>query len=127
MDRLEQMLAPKLLHLVMLRAGMGKKQRQLVAERLAAIPRDEPRVLLATGKYVGEGFDDARLDTLFLTLPVSWRGTVAQYAGRHVSRHNVIADEVRETYFEIQGILHAEPVVGLAALSSRHTSTDVSL
>jgi very-short-patch-repair endonuclease len=82
MDRLEQALAPKVPHLVVLRAGMGKKQRRMVAERLAAIPRDEPRVLLATGKYVGEGFDDARLDTLFLTLPVSWRGTVAQYAGR---------------------------------------------
>ena len=66
----------------MLRGRMGKKQRQIVAERLAAIPRDEPLVLLATGKFVGEGFDDARLDTLFLTLPVSWRGTAAQYAGR---------------------------------------------
>ena len=43
---------------------------------------DEARVILATGKYVGEGFDDPRLDTLFLTLPVSWRGTIAQYAGR---------------------------------------------
>lgn len=82
MDRLEQMLAPKVSHLVVLRAGMGKKKRQIVADRLAAIPSDEPRVLLATGKYIGEGFDDARLDTLFLTLPVSWRGTVAQYAGR---------------------------------------------
>jgi len=49
---------------------------------LAAIPRHDGRVILATGKYVGEGFDDPRLDTLFLTLPVSWRGTVAQYAGR---------------------------------------------
>jgi very-short-patch-repair endonuclease len=39
-------------------------------------------VLLGTGKYVGEGFDDARLDTLFVTLPVSWRGTIAQYVGR---------------------------------------------
>jgi very-short-patch-repair endonuclease len=39
-------------------------------------------VILATGKYIGEGFDDPRLDTLVLTLPVSWRGTVAQYAGR---------------------------------------------
>ena len=61
---------------------MGKKQRQAVSERLAAIPPDEARVILATGKYVGEGFDDPRLDTLFLTLPVSWRGTIAQYAGR---------------------------------------------
>jgi hypothetical protein len=61
---------------------MGKKQRHAINERLAAIPRHEGRVILATGKYVGEGFDDPRLDTLFLTLPVSWRGTVAQYAGR---------------------------------------------
>jgi very-short-patch-repair endonuclease len=69
-------------HLVVLRAGMGKKQRQALSERLAAIPQEEARAILSTGKYVGEGFDDPRLDTLFLTLPVSWRGTIAQYAGR---------------------------------------------
>jgi very-short-patch-repair endonuclease len=61
---------------------MGKKEAGAVAERLAQIPYDEERVLLATGKYIGEGFDDSRLDTLFVTLPVSWRGTVAQYVGR---------------------------------------------
>ena len=61
---------------------MGKKQRRAAAERLAAIPPEEGRVILATGKYIGEGFDDPRLDTLFLTLPVSWRGTIAQYVGR---------------------------------------------
>ena len=82
LDRLEQGLADGVRHLVVLRAGLGKKQRQAVTERLALIPRDEPRVILATGRYVGEGFDDPRLDTLFLTLPVSWRGTIAQYAGR---------------------------------------------
>jgi very-short-patch-repair endonuclease len=82
LDRLEELLGPDVAHLVVLRAGMGKKQRRAVADRLAAIPADEGRVILATGKHVGEGFDDARLDTLFLTLPVSWRGTVAQYAGR---------------------------------------------
>jgi hypothetical protein len=49
---------------------------------LAAISENQERVLLATGRYIGEGFDDARLDTLFLTLPVSWRGTIAQYVGR---------------------------------------------
>jgi superfamily II DNA or RNA helicase/very-short-patch-repair endonuclease len=82
LDRFEQELATRVEHVVVLRAGMGKKQRQAINERLAAIPRHEGRVILATGKYVGEGFDDPRLDSLFLTLPVSWRGTVAQYAGR---------------------------------------------
>ena len=82
LDRVEHELASRIEHVVVLRAGMGKKQRQAVNDRLAAIPRQEGRVILATGKYIGEGFDDPRLDTLFLTLPVSWRGTVAQYAGR---------------------------------------------
>ncbi|HLG59562.1 MAG TPA: DEAD/DEAH box helicase family protein [Vicinamibacterales bacterium] len=82
LDLLEQRLGTSLRHVVVLRAGLGKKQRQAVTDRLAAIPRDEARAILATGRYVGEGFDDPRLDTLFLTLPVSWRGTIAQYAGR---------------------------------------------
>jgi len=82
LDRLATGLAERVRHLLVLRAGIGRKQRQVVADRLAAIPREDTRVILATGKYVGEGFDDPRLDTLFLTLPVSWRGTIAQYAGR---------------------------------------------
>jgi superfamily II DNA or RNA helicase/very-short-patch-repair endonuclease len=82
LDRLERGLTDGIQHLVVLRAGLGKKQRKALTGRLAAISRDEPRAILATGRYVGEGFDDPRLDTLFLTLPVSWRGTVAQYAGR---------------------------------------------
>ena len=60
----------------------ASREARAVAERLAEIPDDEDRVLLATGRYIGEGFDDSRLDTLFLTLPVSWRGTIAQYVGR---------------------------------------------
>ncbi|HYM61795.1 MAG TPA: DEAD/DEAH box helicase family protein [Thermoanaerobaculia bacterium] len=82
LDRLASGLAAGVPHLVVLRGGMGRKQRQEATDRLAAIPRDEGRVILATGKYIGEGFDDPRLDTLFVTLPVSWRGTIAQYAGR---------------------------------------------
>src|SRR5215212_10174806 len=82
LDRLASQLSGSIRHLLVLRGGMGRKQRQAVANQLAAIPPDEERVLLSTGKYIGEGFDDARLDTLMLTLPVSWRGTIGQYAGR---------------------------------------------
>jgi very-short-patch-repair endonuclease len=82
LDRFASRLSESVPHIVVLRGGMGKKQRRAEAERLAAIPREEGRVILATGKYIGEGFDDPRLDTLFLTLPVSWRGTIAQYVGR---------------------------------------------
>jgi hypothetical protein len=81
-DRLADQLTPSVAHLVVLRGGTRPKDTQAVIARLAAIPEDEQRVLLATGRYIGEGFDDARLDTLFLTLPVSWRGTIAQYVGR---------------------------------------------
>jgi len=76
-----------------LKGGMGKKQRQAVAAALAAVPGSEPRVILATGSYIGEGFDDARLDTLFLAMPISWRGTLQQYVGRlhrlHDNKHVV--------------------------------------
>ena len=69
-------------NVVVLRGGMSTKRRRGAAEALASIPDAEERVLLATGRFAGEGFDDARLDTLFLAMPVSWKGTLVQYAGR---------------------------------------------
>ena len=54
----------------------------MLASCFAEIPESEERVLIATGRYIGEGFDDVRLETLFLTMPISWKGTLAQYVGR---------------------------------------------
>jgi hypothetical protein len=86
---LTKQLTSEVLHLIVLRGGMRKKELEATQARLAAIPTDEARLLLATGRYVGEGFDDARLDTLFLTLPISWQGTITQYVGRlHRLFHN---------------------------------------
>ena len=69
-------------NLVVLQGGRGSKKRRDDLNRLTAIPDNEERLVLATGRYIGEGFDDARLDTLFLALPVSWKGTLIQYTGR---------------------------------------------
>jgi len=81
-------------NVIILRGGMTARQSRTATESLAAIPDDEERVLVATGRYLGEGFDDARLDTLFLTMPISWRGILAQYAGRlhrlHAAKRDVV-------------------------------------
>ncbi len=76
-----------------LHGRMPKKQRAALVADLDALPPDAPRVLLSTGKLVGEGFDHPPLDTLVLAMPVSWRGTLQQYAGRlhreHASKTDV--------------------------------------
>ena len=80
--RLAERLGRLARNVVFLHGGMGAKQRRAVMQRLEEIPDTEERVLVATARYIGEGFDDARLDTLFLAMPVAWRGTLAQYVGR---------------------------------------------
>ena len=81
-QRLAERLGRFARNVLFLRGGMGVKQRRAVMRRLEEISDTEERVLIATGRYIGEGFDDARLDTLFLAMPVAWRGTLAQYVGR---------------------------------------------
>ena len=61
---------------------MTPKERSEVAERVASFPDHTERLVPATGRYIGEGFDDARLNTMFLAMPIAWKGTLAQYAGR---------------------------------------------
>ncbi|MBA2654425.1 MAG: DEAD/DEAH box helicase family protein [Gammaproteobacteria bacterium] len=81
-------------NVVLMTGGQSKKNFNDVKDKLATIRDDEERLLIATGRYIGEGFDDSRLDTLFLTMPISWHGTIAQYAGRlhrlHHSKKEVL-------------------------------------
>ena len=70
-----------------LHGRMSRKQRATLIAELDALPPDAPRILLATGKLVGEGFDHPPLDTLVLAMPVSWKGTLQQYAGRLHREH----------------------------------------
>ena len=70
-----------------LHGRMSKKQRGALIAELNALPPEAPRILLATGKLVGEGFDHPPLDTLVLAMPVSWKGTLQQYAGRLHREH----------------------------------------
>jgi superfamily II DNA or RNA helicase len=83
----EQVPAPFVLH-----GRMSKKQRASLVAELGALPPDAPRILLATGKLVGEGFDHPPLDTLVLAMPVSWKRTLQQYAGRLHREHATKTD-----------------------------------
>ena len=73
--------------LLVLHGRMSKKQGAAVIAELDSLPADAPRILLASGKLVGEGFDHPPLDTLVLAMPVSWKGTLQQYAGRLHREH----------------------------------------
>ena len=82
LDMLEELLRDAADHVIVLRGGIGRKTLRALREEMDSILDGSSRILIATGSYLGEGFDDARLDTLFLTLPISWKGRLVQYAGR---------------------------------------------
>ena len=79
---LAELLKPHCPNVVTLIGSESTKEKRQKMEQLQSFPSSEPLLIVATGKYVGEGFDYARLDTLFLVSPVAWKGIVAQYAGR---------------------------------------------
>ncbi|UPT89835.1 DEAD/DEAH box helicase (plasmid) [Bradyrhizobium barranii subsp. apii] len=87
LEYLRQRFSPFVKNLVVLRGGMSAKDRK-TANTVLNVPDDDERLILATGRYIGEGFDDARLDTLFLTMPIAWKGTLAQYVGRLHRQHD---------------------------------------
>ncbi len=84
----EALLKDKTEHLAVLYGGMRQKRRKEVFEELKNFPDNSRKAILATGSYIGEGFDEPRLDTLFLTMPASFKGRIVQYAGRLHRRHS---------------------------------------
>jgi superfamily II DNA or RNA helicase len=119
-------------NVIVLRGGRGRKKTAEALEQLASIPDDQERLIIATGRYIGEGFDDARLDTLFLTMPISWKGTLQQYVGR-VHRQYRGKHEVRVYDYVDQNIavlrrmyerrLKGYKAIGYAIVSSQNGCT----
>ncbi|MBU0995352.1 MAG: DEAD/DEAH box helicase family protein [Proteobacteria bacterium] len=81
-DNLSKKIKEKCPEALTLTGKMGKKSTRDVFNKIAETPAGKNIILVATGPFVGEGFDEPRLDTLFLAMPISWKGTLQQYAGR---------------------------------------------
>lgn len=107
-------------NVIVLRGGQSERKRREAMERLAAIPDQDERVIVATGRYLGEGFDDQRLDTLFLTMPIAWRGTLAQYAGRlhrlHDPKREVVIYDYVDRDVPVLARMAAKRAAGYSAI-----------
>lgn len=107
-------------NIFVLKGGMRAKQRKEIAESLSRVAPDEPRMILATGSYLGEGFDDPRLDTLFLTMPISWRGTLQQYVGRlhrlHENKKEVLVYDYADLLVPMLARMYKKRLAGYSAL-----------
>ncbi len=114
-------------NITVLRGGMSAAERRSAESSLRA-PDGEERLILATGRYLGEGFDDPRLDTLFVTMPISWKGTLAQYVGRlhrdHTSKRDVVVYDYIDAEVPVLARMAKKRQSGYRALGYRLRSTE---
>lgn len=123
-------------HIITLVGANSAKVKNKMTESLAAIPHDERLVIIATGKYIGEGFDYPRLDTLFLASPIAWKGTLAQYAGRlhreYPGKQDVIVYDYVDIHVPVLERMYHKRLTGYAqigykALSSKNEPDRISM
>ena len=107
-------------HVISLIGSVSAREKKQTMEHLQSIPANEPLVIVATGKYVGEGFDFPRLDTLMLTIPVSWKGIVAQYAGRlhrnYPNKHEVRIYDYVDIHVPLCELMYRRRMKGYATI-----------
>ena len=117
---LVELLRPHCQNIIALVGSESTKEKRQKMELLHSILATEPLVIVATGKYVGEGFDCPRLDTLFLSLPVSWKGIVAQYAGRlhreYDGKHEVLIYDYIDIHIPMCEVMYRRRLKGYAAV-----------
>lgn len=123
-------------HIIALVGADSAKVKNKMVESLTLIPHDEKLVLIATGKYIGEGFDYPRLDTLFLASPIAWKGTLAQYAGRlhreYPGKQDVIVYDYVDIHIPVLERMYHKRLTGYAqigykALSSKNEPDRISM
>lgn len=122
LDQLASIFKGAARNIVVLRGGMSARERRAALAALSASESEE-RLILATGRYLGEGFDDARLDTLFLAMPISWKGTLEQYAGRlhrdHAGKRDVIVYDYIDADVPVLARMASKRRIGYRALGYR--------
>ncbi|GEK90984.1 TOTE conflict system archaeo-eukaryotic primase domain-containing protein [Alkalibacterium kapii] len=117
---LKALLEEELDNVFVLSGNQGKKKNNEVMEKLEAHESDVPFVIISTGKYIGEGFDDSRLDSLFLAMPFSWKGRLQQYAGRlhrlHEGKSDVRVYDYADIHLPVLERMYQKRLKGYASM-----------
>lgn len=123
-------------HIITLMGSDSAKAKRKMTGSLKIIPQDEKLIIIATGKYIGEGFDYPRLDTLFLASPIAWKGTLAQYAGRlhreYADKQDVLVYDYVDIHIPVLERMYHKRLTGYAqigykALSSKNEPDRISM
>ena len=126
---LAEQLQPHCPNVITLVGSNSSKEKRQKMEQLLSIPSSEPLIIVATGKYIGEGFDYARLDTLFLVSPVAWKGIIAQYAGRlhreHEGKQEVLIYDYIDIRVPVCESMYRKRLKGYASIGYRIRNDEV--